>query len=137
MLAEDATIFQRVATIMFEQMSAKVLVVGERVQAVEALNTYNWPAHSSYHMTSPYQPKLKLGSKVRSNKITGFNVTNYAKMRDNIPTKNNTLGFRVSVKPSQTKVAPPLMAHETSNSPDTSLVVKVPSPTLKQLKLET
>ncbi|PWA41499.1 CheY-like superfamily [Artemisia annua] len=45
---------------IYGAMRAKVLVVGDRVQAVEALNTYNWPAHSSYHMTSSYQLKLKL-----------------------------------------------------------------------------
>ena len=34
MLTEDKPIFQRVATIMLEQMSGKVVVVGDGVQAV-------------------------------------------------------------------------------------------------------
>ncbi|XP_071694979.1 histidine kinase 1-like [Rutidosis leptorrhynchoides] len=38
LLAEDTPILQRVATIMLEQMGAKVIVVGDGVQAVEALN---------------------------------------------------------------------------------------------------
>ncbi|KAI3712812.1 hypothetical protein L1987_71378 [Smallanthus sonchifolius] len=38
LLAEDNLILQRVATIMLEQMGAKVVVVGDGVQAVEALS---------------------------------------------------------------------------------------------------
>lgn len=38
LLAEDTPILQRVATIMLEQMGAKVMVVGDGVQAVAALN---------------------------------------------------------------------------------------------------
>ncbi|KAI3665361.1 hypothetical protein L6452_43985 [Arctium lappa] len=38
LLAEDTPILQRVATIMLEQMGATVMVVGDGVQAVEALN---------------------------------------------------------------------------------------------------
>ncbi|KAJ0838295.1 putative histidine kinase response regulator and transcription factor RR-A-type family [Helianthus annuus] len=38
LLAEDTPILQKVATMMLEQMGAKVVVVGDGVQAVEALN---------------------------------------------------------------------------------------------------
>lgn len=38
LLAEDQPILQRVATMMLEQMGAKVVIVGDGVQAVEALN---------------------------------------------------------------------------------------------------
>ncbi|GKD33111.1 histidine kinase 1-like protein [Tanacetum coccineum] len=45
LLAEDTPILQRVATIMLERMGAKVVVVGDGAQAVEALNIQHKPLY--------------------------------------------------------------------------------------------
>ncbi|KAL7615436.1 hypothetical protein Lser_V15G07175 [Lactuca serriola] len=45
LLAEDTPILQRVATIMLEKMGATVVVVGDGVQAVEALQDHNPPPY--------------------------------------------------------------------------------------------
>ena len=58
LLAEDNPILQRVATIMLERMGAKVVVVGDGAQAVEALNIQHKPLYDLILMDCQVQMSL-------------------------------------------------------------------------------
>ncbi|KAK4430341.1 Histidine kinase [Sesamum alatum] len=58
LLAEDTPVLQRVATIMLEKMGAKVVVVGDGLQAVEALKD-RMPAHEYRDESFPEDGRLK------------------------------------------------------------------------------
>ncbi|KAL4577715.1 hypothetical protein LXL04_013826 [Taraxacum kok-saghyz] len=58
LLAEDTPILQRVATIMLEKMGATVVVVGDGVQAVEALQDHDPPPPYDLILMDCQMPKM-------------------------------------------------------------------------------